>query len=187
MQSLIAPGPGRLGMEALTRRENEILRLLADQERCRQIAAHLGIAELTVRKHRANICAKLGLTSSAGLIAYALQPRPLQLPARLEQQLTPREQQILHAIGGGLTSKQVARQLGISPRTVEKHRENCMRKLGTDTLPALLRQLSGAQNDYVFGCIHPAAEQPQHARAAQTADTHPRQQGRPACLADPYT
>jgi DNA-binding NarL/FixJ family response regulator len=48
---------------------------------------------------------------------------------RLEA-LTPREREILQLTAEGNTSVAVAEMLFISPRTVEKHRENLMAKLG---------------------------------------------------------
>lgn len=44
--------------------------------------------------------------------------------------LTAREAEILHFIAHGLTSKQIARELNISPYTVNTHRDNLRRKLG---------------------------------------------------------
>ncbi len=43
--------------------------------------------------------------------------------------LTPRERQVLPLMAEGLSSKLIARQLGISPKTVEIHRTNILRKL----------------------------------------------------------
>lgn len=57
-------------------------------------------------------------------------PRPL---------LTPRESEILAALGRGESSKQIARDLGLSVRTVEAHRQSIKRRLGIDTLPELIR------------------------------------------------
>jgi DNA-binding NarL/FixJ family response regulator len=44
--------------------------------------------------------------------------------------LTRRERQVLGMIADGHTSKEIAEALVISPRTVERHRENLLRKLG---------------------------------------------------------
>jgi DNA-binding NarL/FixJ family response regulator len=47
-----------------------------------------------------------------------------------ESELTPRESQILALIADGHTSRAIAEMLVISPRTVERHRENLRHKLG---------------------------------------------------------
>ncbi|MBP0622443.1 helix-turn-helix transcriptional regulator [Cupriavidus consociatus] len=44
--------------------------------------------------------------------------------------LTPRERDIALRIAFGRTSKQIAREFGLSDLTVRKHRENLYRKLG---------------------------------------------------------
>ncbi|MCV0382600.1 MAG: LuxR C-terminal-related transcriptional regulator [Erythrobacter sp.] len=44
--------------------------------------------------------------------------------------LTEREREVLDLLVEGSSNKGIARQLGISPRTVEIHRSNMMRKLG---------------------------------------------------------
>lgn len=47
--------------------------------------------------------------------------------------LTPRELDVLGAIGDGLTNKAIARHLGISLHTVKFHVESLFRKLGART------------------------------------------------------
>lgn len=56
--------------------------------------------------------------------------------ARFET-LSPREREVLAAAVTGASSKEIARQLGISFRTVEAHRANLMRKLGAESPLAL--------------------------------------------------
>jgi DNA-binding NarL/FixJ family response regulator len=56
----------------LTAREFEILRLLAEGKKNKEIASQLGIAVRTAEAHRANIMQKLGFHSLADLIHYAL-------------------------------------------------------------------------------------------------------------------
>jgi two-component system response regulator FixJ len=53
--------------------------------------------------------------------------------------LTLREHQVLGALVEGRSNKVIARNLGISPRTVEAHRANLMLKSGAQTLPGLVR------------------------------------------------
>jgi two-component system response regulator FixJ len=53
--------------------------------------------------------------------------------------LTPREQDILEAIAAGLGNKAIARRLDLSPRTVEVHRANIMRRAEAGSVAELLR------------------------------------------------
>lgn len=53
--------------------------------------------------------------------------------------LTPRERSVLARIASGSANKQIARDLAISVRTVEAHRESIARKLGLRGAAALTR------------------------------------------------
>jgi two-component system response regulator FixJ len=53
--------------------------------------------------------------------------------------LTPRERDILDAIAAGLGNKAIARRLDLSPRTVEVHRANIMRRVQAGSVAELLR------------------------------------------------
>jgi two-component system, LuxR family, response regulator FixJ len=53
--------------------------------------------------------------------------------------LTPREADVLNQLLLGQSSREIARNLGISPRTVEVYRGNIMVKTGADSLPDLVR------------------------------------------------
>jgi DNA-binding NarL/FixJ family response regulator len=46
------------------------------------------------------------------------------------EQLTSREREVLQLVAEGFTGKEIGDRLTISPRTVEQHRSNIMRKLG---------------------------------------------------------
>ena len=52
--------------------------------------------------------------------------------------LTNREQEVLDKLLAGSISKQIARELGISTRTVESHRQNLLRKLGIGSVKELM-------------------------------------------------
>lgn len=58
-------------MRRLTPRECQIVRLIPSHSSVDQLAAHLGISHSTVRKHRINICEKLGLHGTSQLVAHA--------------------------------------------------------------------------------------------------------------------
>ena len=58
-------------IEVLTRREKEVLKLLAGGMANKNIAAKLKISSRTVANHRAHICDKLGLRTTAALVKYA--------------------------------------------------------------------------------------------------------------------
>jgi len=53
--------------------------------------------------------------------------------------ITKREQEILSLVVQGLTSSEIAKQLYISPRTVETHRSNLMHKLNIKNTAGLVR------------------------------------------------
>ncbi len=59
------------GGPALTARENEILRLLAEGYSTREIAERLVLSQSTVHSHRTNIMKKLNLNSRHELVEYA--------------------------------------------------------------------------------------------------------------------
>lgn len=64
-QEILSPIP-------LTRRERQILALVAQGMTARDVAARLGISPLTARKHRENLMRKLNLHSAAELTVYAV-------------------------------------------------------------------------------------------------------------------
>ena len=55
------------------------------------------------------------------------------------ESLTTREREVLQVIAESSSVSEVAARLGISPRTVETHRENLMRKLGLQSQTDLIR------------------------------------------------
>jgi DNA-binding NarL/FixJ family response regulator len=53
--------------------------------------------------------------------------------------LSPRESEILSALARGLSSKQIAREMDVSVRTVETHRQSIKRKLNLDGQAELIK------------------------------------------------
>ncbi|EPD38406.1 MULTISPECIES: response regulator transcription factor [Delftia] len=114
---------------ALTAREIDVLEAMAKGLGCKDIAHTLGISEHTVRKHRSNMCTRLGLRNAVELLTHARRQGWLRA-ARSPLPLSPREQEVLVHVLAGHTSKEIARSLYLSDLTVRKHRENILRKLG---------------------------------------------------------
>ena len=62
-----------------------------------------------------------------------------QISARGFSQLTARETDVLRTVLEGKTNKEAGKELDISPRTVEVHRSNVMKKLGARNTADLVR------------------------------------------------
>ena len=60
-------------LDNLTSREQEILKLIAEGYRNKEIAEHLFISLKTVEKHRSNLMQKLDRRNTAALTAYAIE------------------------------------------------------------------------------------------------------------------
>ncbi len=45
--------------------------------------------------------------------------------------LTLRQSEVIALVASGLGSKQIAKRIGVAPRTIDKHLEDAYRKLGT--------------------------------------------------------
>ena len=71
--------------------------------------------------------------------------RPLE--AGSEGPLTATEKRVARYLVNGFTSKEIAQVLGSSPRTVEVHRANMIRKMGVRNSAELVRRLLAASGD----------------------------------------
>lgn len=67
------PGPG---VEILTPREREIVRLIAAGETSKEVAAQLNLSPRTVEKQRSLVMQKLGLRDFASLVRWSLERKP---------------------------------------------------------------------------------------------------------------
>ncbi|MFT5296307.1 MAG: two-component system nitrate/nitrite response regulator NarL [Colwellia sp.] len=77
-----------------------------------------------------------GNTHFSSSIAKMLQESPLKIE---NDKLTTREQVILSSVAQGFSSKNIAKKLDISFRTVEAHRRNIKAKLNIESLADLVR------------------------------------------------
>jgi FixJ family two-component response regulator len=73
----------------------------------------------------------------------------LNFPGR--EPLTRREREVLELFSSGASNKEAGRQLGISPRTIEYHRANIMKKLGARNATDLIRTVLTATGESSSG------------------------------------
>jgi len=57
-----------------------------------------------------------------------------------EARLTPREIEVLDLIGDGFTNRAIGKQLGVSVKTIERHRTKIMAKLDAHSIVELMRE-----------------------------------------------
>jgi len=62
----------------LTLRERQVLQLVAEGRRTKEIAKFLGVGITTAESHRANLMEKLGIHDTAGLVRYAIRKGLIQ-------------------------------------------------------------------------------------------------------------
>ncbi len=70
------------------------------------------------------------------------EPRPgdaAPIPAAPAEVLTEREQEVVRLVARGYASKEIGTRLGLSTRTVEKHRARILARLGLHDIPTLVR------------------------------------------------
>lgn len=63
---------GSAEADPLTLREREVLQLIAEGQKTRQVAVSLGISVKTAESHRTRIMSKLDVHDTAGLVRYAI-------------------------------------------------------------------------------------------------------------------
>ena len=73
LERIAVPGARSDAAGGLTRREVEVIRLIASGRSNREIADHLFLSERTVARHVSNILAKLGVANRAGATAFAFE------------------------------------------------------------------------------------------------------------------
>ena len=71
-QAISAAAEAREPLSRLTRRQIEVMRLVASGYRTREVAKALKLSAKTVESHRHQLMRKLGLENTAGLVRYAI-------------------------------------------------------------------------------------------------------------------
>lgn len=89
-------------------------------------------------------CRVSGLTTDTSAPAREAVWAFEQIPhaARSTALLSPREREVVAQLAAGMTSKEIARLMSLSPRTVEMHRARLLRKLGVRSTAQLLAMLA---------------------------------------------
>jgi DNA-binding NarL/FixJ family response regulator len=85
------------------------------------------------------IIAAIEAITSGGTFYSAEIAQRLIADKNTDNELTPRESQVLYKMAQGLNNKEMARELDISVRTVETHRLSIRRKLNIDKPAALVK------------------------------------------------
>jgi DNA-binding NarL/FixJ family response regulator len=98
-------------------------------------SAELLLAIRTVSIGQRFLCKAITSKVLLGFLSGDRQPTS-QIPAI---SITVREREVLVRIAQGQSNKAIARDLGLSPKTIEKHRGNMMRKLELHSAAAITR------------------------------------------------
>ena len=65
--------------------------------------------------------------------------------AHLVHQLSPRELEVANLVASGYSNKKIAAELGLSEKTIEKYRSNCVRKLRVRSSAEMVRAIVTAE------------------------------------------
>jgi len=67
------PATSSAGWESLTHRERQVMKLIAEGHKNKEIADYLSLSTKTVEKHRSNLMRKLDLHNASAITAYAIE------------------------------------------------------------------------------------------------------------------
>jgi DNA-binding NarL/FixJ family response regulator len=123
-----------------------VLSQYSDEEYVVEALAEAGVAGYLVKTDAAAELSNAVRTVAAGKRYLSPAVAPIVLsrmnrPSAADKgaQLTRREREVLKLIAEGAAAKEIARRLGISPKTAEAHRENLKNKLGLRSTAAMVR------------------------------------------------
>src|SRR5882762_3152345 len=92
-------------------------------------STELMLAIRTVAVGRQFLCKAIASKILSGYLSGHISGEQRASSPSATQSITEREREVLTRIALGKSNKLIARELGVSPKTVEKHRSNLMRKL----------------------------------------------------------
>lgn len=109
-----------------------------DVEQCRR-AFHSGAIDfLTKPIDQARLISSLRQGIRLSIQQQTQEAETQEVMAKLAR-ISGREREVLERVADGLSSKEIARELDLSPRTIEVHRANLFSKLDVDSLADLIR------------------------------------------------
>lgn len=101
-------------------------------------AVKLGAIEFLEKPFSSDALEGVVRAGLAQLPASVVRSRRAKAAAGLGDLLSPRQRQVFDGVVEGLTSKEIAKRYGLSPRTVESYRLDMMKKLGVERLIELV-------------------------------------------------
>lgn len=106
-----------------------------------------GVRVVVIGDGGRDVHSRVSAEGSIASLAQALAPGVVDRSHSLGA-LTKREREVLGLAAQGFAAKQVARQLGISPKTVEQHKTRIFTKLGVPNQAAAVAMLARAGNGW---------------------------------------
>jgi DNA-binding NarL/FixJ family response regulator len=123
-----------------------VLTTCEDEEQVRSVFGMGAAAYLLKQDPLDELCRAIEAVWTGGRYISDALPKAWMEPAGADgsrrdpcHPLSLREREVMQLTAEGYTSREVGEHLGISPRTVEKHRENIKDKLGIQTLIDMVR------------------------------------------------
>ncbi|MGV8884143.1 MAG: LuxR C-terminal-related transcriptional regulator [Microbacteriaceae bacterium] len=123
----LRPHPGS-GFNGLSERERDVALLVVEGFGNHAIASELHLSEHTVQVHVSRVLAAFGVASRFALAAQLTALIPGDADAATPPDLTPRQNAVVDHIVRGLSNENIARELGVSVKTVEKHVSEIFRR-----------------------------------------------------------
>jgi DNA-binding NarL/FixJ family response regulator len=134
----LRPAPAS-GLAGLSPREAEVALRVADGLSNASIARELYLSEHTVRIHVSRVLHAFGVATRLG-VATALAPALAEFgPDGPAPTLTARQREIVDRIVAGSTNADIARELGVGVKTVEKHVSEILRRWGLESRVGIVR------------------------------------------------